>query len=282
MKNNSCCRFWFVLFYVWMVLTTFAFGASTDSNVPEQQVQIGLQAQDSNGISLPASIKKDLYKWPGRLLDDSKDTFLRVDNAAALLLAGGASIVMNQDADDEIAEYYKKHHSFDNLKDEGLKVAGNPATHIIAGAIWYLLRSKDKDDFSRERALTLNTALTINWMAYTILKTARNNDTPNGKNRAWPSGHTSSSFAFASVLDEFYGPKIGIPAYILAGFVGYRMIDTGDHWASDVVFGATLGWVVGHTVAGKHKDPEIAGFKILLYLPAGQESAFGIGLVKRF
>jgi membrane-associated phospholipid phosphatase len=29
------------------------------------------------------------------------------------------------------------------------------------------------------------------------------------------------------------------------------MMDEGDHWASDVLFGAVLGWVVGHTVAGR-------------------------------
>jgi hypothetical protein len=63
------------------------------------------------------------------------------------------------------------------------------------------------------------------------------------------------------------------------------MIDTHDHWASDVLFGATLGWVIGHSVAGNHKDPEIAGFKVMPYIPQdpqGQESGFGIALAKRF
>ena len=110
----------------------------------------------------------------------------------------------------------------------------------------------------------------------------RSNDTPNGKRWAWPSGHTASSFTVASVLDEFYGPKVGIPAYVTAGLVGYRMMDTGDHWASDVVFGATLGWVVGHTVAGKHKKLEIAGFRVLPYLANTNSSAMGISLVKEF
>jgi hypothetical protein len=38
------------------------------------------------------------------------------------------------------------------------------------------------------------------------------------------------------------------------------MMDSHDHWASDVLFGGTLGYIVGHTVAGKHKQLELAGF----------------------
>ena len=76
--------------------------------------------------------------------------------------------------------------------------------------------------------------------------------------------------------------KVGIPAYVLASLVGYRMMDTGDHWASDVVFGATLGWVVGHTVAGRHKKLEVAGFEVSPYLANSGAAAMGVSLVKRF
>ena len=73
-----------------------------------------------------------------------------------------------------------------------------------------------------------------------------------------------------------------VPAYIAASLVSYRMIDSGDHWGSDVVFGATLGWVVGHTFAGKHKQLEIAGFKVLPYTANNNGSVIGVTLVKRF
>ncbi len=126
------------------------------------------------------------------------------------------------------------------------------------------------------------TALSVTWVTTMGLKAIRDNETPNGKSWAWPSGHISSSFTAASVLDEFYGPKVGIPAYVLASLVGYRMADTGDHWASDVVFGAALGWVVGHTVAGKHKELEVAGFKLLPYMGGTDGSAVGISFVKQF
>jgi hypothetical protein len=62
------------------------------------------------------------------------------------------------------------------------------------------------------------------------------------------------------------------------------MMDTGDHWGSDVVFGATLGWVVGHTIAGKHKNLDVAGFEVVPYVaaPTSRGAATGISLVKYF
>jgi membrane-associated phospholipid phosphatase len=227
--------------------------------------------------------KADLAKWPNRLIEDSKESFLRIDNMTALLLAGGASIAMyDSNIDKDIAEHFEKHRSFRNFRDESLNVIGHPATHVGATTLWYVLSAENQDELNRERAWTLRTALTVTWLMTTGLKAIRNSQSPNGKDWAWPSGHTSSSFTVASVLDEFYGPKVGIPAYGLASLVAYRMMDTGDHWASDIVFGATLGWVVGHTIAGRHKKLEVAGFKVVPYVGTTEEPAIGVGLLKQF
>ena len=227
--------------------------------------------------------KEDLRKWPRRLIDDSKESFLRPDNATALLLAGGASIIMhNTHADTNTKRHFDKHPSLHGFEDESLNVLGHPATHFGASSLWYFLSTENEDELNRQRAWTMRTALTLTWIATTGLKLARNNETPNGKDYAWPSGHTSSSFTVASVLHEFYGLKVGIPAYVAASAVAYRMMDTGDHWASDVVVGATLGWVVGHTVAGRHKEFEIAGFNIVPYVGNTEEPKVGVGFLKQF
>ena len=198
-------------------------------------------------------------------------------------MAGGASIAMhNTDADDNLNQNFQRHRAFKGFTDESLNIIGSPATHFSATALWYVLSAQNKDEFNRERARTMMMALSITGLTTRGLKAIRDNDTPNGKTWAWPSGHTSSSFTVASVLDEFYGPRVGVPAYALASLVGYRMMDTGDHWASDVVFGATLGWVVGHSVAGKHKKLEIAGFQVLPHIGNANGMGMGVSLVKRF
>jgi len=229
------------------------------------------------------SFRYDFINWPDRIIEDSKETFLRTDNITALLLAGGASIAMhNTDADESLAGNFERHHGFQSFADKSLDLIGGPGMHFALTGFWYALSVDNQDEFNKQRAWTMMTALSITGLTTVGLKAIRNNDTPNGKPWAWPSGHTSSSFAVASVLDEFYGPKVGIPAYILASFVGWRMMDVGDHWGSDVVFGATLGWMIGHTVAGKHKKLEVAGFDILPYIADGRGSMMGVSLLKRF
>ena len=63
--------------------------------------------------------------------------------------------------------------------------------------------------------------------------------------RSFPSGHTSNSFLTASVAQEIYGSKVGIPAYLMATLSGLSRIQDNKHYLSDVIFGATLGIAVG-------------------------------------
>jgi len=277
MRTYCRSRFW-----LWVLCTGLIciVGCATQTENPSKR-----------SLSLESAVV-DFANLPSRVIEDSGDTFLRGDNMTALLLAGGASIAMhNTDADDNLAGNFERHRVFKGFTNESLNVIGSPITHFAATGLWYALSADNEDDFNKERAWTMMTALSITGLTTTGLKAVRDNDTPNGSRWAWPSGHTSSSFTVASVLDEFYGPRVGIPAYVLAGLVGYRMMDTGDHWASDVVFGATLGWVVGHTVAGKHKKLEIAGFQVLPHIAPvrsvrNRRNANGMGmgvtLVKQF
>ena len=265
--------FWFstVVFPFALCVLSFSGGCATQAENPS-----------TNSLWFK-SAKADLANLPDRFIEGSRDTFFRGDNITALLLAGGASIAMhNSDADDDIQNNVRKHRQFGDSADKTFDIMGHPGIHFAATSLWYALGAEDEDEFNRERAWTMITALTINGLTTVGLKAIRDNENPNGNRWAWPSGHTSSSFTVASVLDEFYGPKVGIPAYALASLVAYRMVDTGEHWTSDVVFGATLGWVVGHTVAGKHKKLEIGGFQVVPLTEAANASAMGIRLVKRF
>lgn len=231
-----------------------------------------------------SSFATDLINWPDRIIDDSRDTILASDNLTTLLLAGGASIALHHsNADKRLARHFTKHRVLNGFVDESFNIIGNPGTHFAATGLWYALAANKGDEFNKQRAWTMTTALAVTGLTTVGLKLIRDNDTPNEKRFAWPSGHTASSFTVASVLDEFYGPEVGLPAYALAGFVGFRMMDSGDHWASDVVFGTVLGWVVGHTVAGKHKKLELAGFEIMpCFAAGGDSSTMGLALVKRF
>jgi len=72
---------------------------------------------------------------------------------------------------------------------------------------------------------------------------------PNGQDdRSFPSGHASNAFALAAVAGRHYGWRVGAVAYGLAGLVGLSRIEQNAHHLSDVLGGATLGYIVGQTV----------------------------------
>jgi len=76
-------------------------------------------------------------------------------------------------------------------------------------------------------------------------------------NMSFPSGHASTAFMYATVLSHYYGLNAAIPAYALAGFVGISRVERNAHNLSDVVAGATLGYIVGRTVVRKQEaEPE--------------------------
>ena len=230
------------------------------------------------------SAGQDLQTLPGIVIDETGEVFTNQEHWLPLMLAGAASIAMhNTDADDDIADNFEDNQILCQDFDEVVATIGGPGFHFGAAGLWYAISAGERNEFQKQRAWTMLKALSVNGAITLGLKLVRDNRTPNDKPLAWPSGHTSSSFTVAAVLDEFYGPEVGIPAYLGAGFVGYRMMESGDHWASDVVFGAVLGYIVGHQVASKHEDPEFAGFKIAPYInPADEGITVGLTLTKKF
>jgi membrane-associated phospholipid phosphatase len=93
-----------------------------------------------------------------------------------------------------------------------------------------------------------------------ILKVAVGRERPNGvDNHSFPSGHASNAFTLATIAQRHYGWKLGAPAYVFAAVVGYSRIMQNAHYLSDVVAGATLGYIVGQTVVRVNNKPLAQG-----------------------
>lgn len=63
-----------------------------------------------------------------------------------------------------------------------------------------------------------------------------------------PSGHTAAAFATATVLQDHFGWKVGVPAYGFGAYVGASRMAVHKHYLSDVVLGAAIGVAAGRTV----------------------------------
>jgi hypothetical protein len=196
--------------------------------------------------------------------------------------AGASGIVINASgSDDRVARHYEKRgHQLNPFWDAVGDIGGNPGTHFaIAGALYFDALARN-DSVNYEKATTMINALAVNGMVTLALKGIVRTRSPNGDPFGWPSGHTSSSFAFATVAYEQYGPWVGIPLYAFASYVGYERIDARNHDFSDVISGAILGTVIGHVISQNHM-PRIAGFEVMPYVCPSNDS-FGVMLCKRW
>lgn len=68
-----------------------------------------------------------------------------------------------------------------------------------------------------------------------------------GTNHSFPSGHTTVAFAAATVfaMEYRHRPAIPIIVYTAASLVGISRITENKHWATDVLAGAALGYLIG-------------------------------------
>src|SRR5262245_39310052 len=80
------------------------------------------------------------------------------------------------------------------------------------------------------------------------IKLASSRTRPDGTGLSFPSGHTSSAFATASVLQSELGWKAGVPAFAIAGWIAASRVQARRHYFSDIVAGATVGLIAGRSV----------------------------------
>lgn len=82
---------------------------------------------------------------------------------------------------------------------------------------------------------------------------------PDGSNfHSFPSGHSATAFATATVVQNNLGWKWGIPAYAVATLTAASRIHHQRHYLSDVVFGATIGIVSARAVTVGRKELKFA------------------------
>jgi undecaprenyl-diphosphatase len=60
---------------------------------------------------------------------------------------------------------------------------------------------------------------------------------------AFPSGHSTTAFACATVL-AWSDRRLAVPAYVLAALIAISRVYVGVHWPLDIVGGAVLGTLV--------------------------------------
>jgi len=174
-------------------------------------------------------------------------------NSVYWLAGGGAAALAIHPADDDINKHFAGSGATDSFWKPGQYI-GNTGVLLAAGATTYIIGRTKKNDRVQHLGMdTLEAELLSAGIVYGLKESVRrerpeNTEGTSATGFSFPSGHAASTFAAATVLQQHLGYKAGIPTYLVASYVAMSRLHENVHFASDVVFGAAVGIVVGRTV----------------------------------
>jgi membrane-associated phospholipid phosphatase len=210
-------------------------------------------------VTAKASPSRPHSLWHDLFLDTIGDARRLPSRGTALWLAAGALGAAGTHAADARVARWSAHASRLQTPLGGGAFLGSTPLHVAAAIAAYSIgRSTGRDHLTNTAAEVVRADLLAQVLTLAAKQGIRRSR-PAGTGFAFPSGHTSTTFATATVLQRRYGWKIGVPAYALASYVGLSRIQTQRHYLSDVVFGAALGMVVGRTVTIGREWPVAVG-----------------------
>ncbi len=195
----------------------------------------------------PEFVSPSLKEFPSALLH-SFAGLLDSDNVNGPTVIGtwaaGAAIL----ADESIKNYFESPRRAKAVGEIG-DVLGNG--FFLAGVTGALVAASYTGENQKLRAMSFSLAegFVMSEIIVHSVKAATKRDRPSGQNQqSFPSGHTSATFTYATVISHYYGVRAGIPAFAVASLVGFSRIEKNKHHLSDVIAGATLGYLIGRTV----------------------------------
>ena len=197
------------------------------------------------------SHRPSLRTFATDLADNSLELF-STDNILPLLIGAG-TVAATRPADGSVRDFFNAGDRFGVFEElMGGQVGRFPLVFGAVGGLWTVSHFYGSDKFARF-SHDLAQASALNGLMTFGLKRAVRRIRPDGSNNlSFPSGHSSTAWTVATIVDHHYGTAASISAYAMASFVAASRLDAGKHYLSDIIAGATLGYVVGRTVT--HND----------------------------
>lgn len=228
----------------------------------------------------PAALS--VVKAPSRF--DTKDWIL-----TGSVLSGLALLYFNDQT------VYQKFQSIASENNKGMawtEVFGNGLVTLPALSALYIYGSINDAEHPRNAALTGFQAFVFGAEGAFLLKhlTHRSRPGPDVDPNEWygpfqrfdadafPSGNTMRAFVVATTLAGLYDdrPWLGAGFYALASLTAYGRLVSGEHWPSDVLAGAALGYFIGRGIVYFNKSKARGNMEIM---PFSGRNGFGL-LVK--
>jgi membrane-associated phospholipid phosphatase len=229
------------------------------------------------------SVWTDLRNGPPMIRNDLR-AIVTWRNAAMLGVAAGGAVLLSETLDDRVRANTLRHAERWGEFSSALGTLGEPLVQgpVLTGLYGYSLWQQDAE--LHHLSVALITSYKFSGLGSLAIQGATHVNRPVhewfGGEWAFPSESTATSFAIAATFDQFYGWRAALPAYTLAGLLGWSRIDEREHDLSAVFFGAAFGYVIGKSIAAEHLQ-EQTGVRIRPYSDPST-NASGILLEKPF
>lgn len=232
---------------------------STSPTPSEPELTVG----DNDGLSAIEIETLGAYPYrPWQRLKSSAGFLL--DKQNQWVLGGGVAAVLGAKALDSSAQDYFAHKPrLGGLEKLGNEVLGTGVPGVLVGAGFWLFGDLSNRWYESHAGQAQLETLLVTGVLTSILKASVSRERPDGSDHfSFPSGHTSTVFASAMVLQEFYGWKAGVPAFMLGALTAASRMQDNRHWLSDTVGGALLGVVIGHAISRAHLNHFNSALKV--------------------
>jgi membrane-associated phospholipid phosphatase len=110
-----------------------------------------------------------------------------------------------------------------------------------------------KRDWTGVAQLTVDTVGTVG-TAYLLKQVIREQRPDKSDFESFPSDTAALAFAPAQFLWDRYGWEYGVPAYLVAGFVGYSRVDAKKHHWYDVAASAGIAFTFSKIFTSKYRN----------------------------
>lgn len=219
----------------------------------------------SINASSSTSFKDQMVKdWSSPIYDEtSQNVFLYGGSLTAAL------VIFRDETVEKFQDSARKHGIMSkDMADTG-DLMGQCLPNLLYMAGTYIDGSKDS--LRKSKVMLKTTAYA--GITTMILKRIVNQRRPDSDNRhSFPSGHTTTAFAFASVVAKEHEWYWGAGAYSLATLVGLSRIHDNAHYLHDVVFGATIGTSFGIALSNLSKKEDTANYSFIPFEDGGLAS----------
>ena len=196
--------------------------------------------------------------------------------------------------DDEIFNYIDKTftNSQSNTISQYSDIYGEELFIVPSIALTYGIGAIAKDTRLKNMSLATLQSFIFAEVASAGIKVLTCRERPDANSQSWlgpfatfestsfVSGHSTRAFALATTVAGFYPEKkwIGIVSYSLATMTSVGRVISKEHWTSDVIVGAALGYFIGRGVVKFNE--KIGNINSVRIEPIATN--YGVGIAVRF